>query len=107
MVKKISISENLDTGALVADKVSDQIATIESLRQLDDQAFTKCKSSVTRTQSEGGLNLNDKMDWPMREESGRRKKKHTACWLEYQSSQLEEKRSRLYNRLIRKLKRSK
>ena len=30
------------------------------------------------------------------------KGKHTARWLEYQSSQLEEKRSRLYSRLIRK-----
>ena len=79
LVKKISISENLDTGALVADKVSDQTGTIESLRQLDDPAFAKSRSSITRTQSEGGLNLNDKMDWPMREESRKRKKKHTAC----------------------------
>ena len=38
----------------------------------------------------------------MREEIGKRKKKHTVCWLEYQSSQLEEKRNRLYDRLIRK-----
>ena len=38
----------------------------------------------------------------MREEIGKRKKKHTVRWLEYQSSQLEEKRSRLYGRLIRK-----
>ena len=38
----------------------------------------------------------------MREEIGKRKKKHTAHWLEYQSSQLEEKRSKMYSRLIRK-----
>ena len=38
----------------------------------------------------------------MREKIGKRKKKHTACWLEYQSSKLEQKRSRLYGRLIRK-----
>ena len=42
------------------------------------------------------------MDWPGREEIGKRKKNHIARWLEYQSSQLEEKRSRLYSRLIRK-----
>ena len=38
----------------------------------------------------------------MRDEIGKRKKNHTARWLEYQSSQLEEKRSRNYDRLIRK-----
>ena len=37
----------------------------------------------------------------MMEEIGKRKK-HTARWLEYQPSQLKEKRSRLYIRLIRK-----
>ena len=96
LVKKMSISGYLNTEALIADKVSDQFGTF------DDQAFVKGRSSVTRTQSEGDLNLNDKMDWPMREEIGKRKKKHTAHWLEYQSSQLGEKRSRLYSRLIRK-----
>ena len=55
-----------------------------------------------RTQSEGDLNLNDKMDWSRREEIGIRKKNHIARWLEYQSSQLEKKGSRLYSRLIRK-----
>ena len=55
-----------------------------------------------RTQSEGDLNLNNKMDWPMREKIGKRKKKHTARLMEHQSSQLEEKRSRPYSRLIRK-----
>ena len=73
-----------------------------SLRQLDNETFVKGRSSVTRTQSEGDLNLNDKMGWPMREDIGKRKKKHIARWLEYQSSQLEKKRSRLYSRLIRK-----
>ena len=58
-------------------------------------------AQVTRTQSEGHINLNDKMDWPMREEIGKRKK-HTAHWLEYRSSQLEEKRCKLYNRLVKK-----
>ena len=42
------------------------------------------------------------MDWPVREEIGKSKKKHTVCWLEYQSSQVEEKRSRLNSKLIRK-----
>ena len=42
------------------------------------------------------------MGWPRREEIGKRKKNHIVHWLEYQSSQLEEKRSRLYSRLIRK-----
>ena len=37
----------------------------------------------------------------MRDEIGKRKK-YTSRWLEYQSSQLEEKRTRLYGRLIRK-----
>ena len=37
----------------------------------------------------------------MRGEIGKRKNKDTARWLEYQSFQLEEKRSRLYGRLIR------
>ena len=97
----MSISENLDTGALVADKLSDQFGTVESSKQLDDEAFVKSRSSVTGTQSEGDLNLNNEMGWPMGEESGKRKK-HISCWLEYQSSQLEEKRSRLYSRLIRK-----
>ena len=96
------ISGDLDTWALVAEKVSDQFGTVEFLKQLDDEAFVKGRSSVTRTQSEGDLNLNDKMDWPMRDEIGKRKKKYTALWLEYRSSQLEEKRSRLYGRLIRK-----
>ena len=91
------ISGDLGTGALEADKVSDQFGTVESSRQLDYQAFVKGRSSVTRTQSEGGLNLNDKMNWPMREEIGKRKKKYTACWLEYQ---LEEKRSRLYTAFL-------
>ena len=74
MVKKRSISGDLDTGVLVADKVSDQFGTVESSRQLDDYAFVKGRSSVTRTQSESDLNLNDKMDWPMRDEIGKRKK---------------------------------
>ena len=102
LVKKMSISGDLDREALVADKVSDQFCAVESLKQLDNEAFVKGRSSVTRTQSEGDLNLNDKMDWPMRDEIGKRKKKYTARWLEYQSSQLEEKRSRLYDSLIRK-----
>ena len=87
---------------MIVDKVSDQLGTVESTRQLDDEAFVKGRSSVTRTQSEGDLNLNDKTDWPMMEEVGKRKKKHTERWLEYQSFQLEEKRSSLYGRLIRK-----
>ena len=64
---------------MAADKISDQFGTVESSRQLDDQAFVKGRSSVTRTQSEGDLNLNNKMDWSLREEIGKRKKKHTAC----------------------------
>ena len=32
LVKKISISEDLDTGASVADKVPDQTGTVESSR---------------------------------------------------------------------------
>ena len=98
----MSISGDLETGALVADKVSDQFGTVQSSRKLDDEPFVEGRSSVTRTQSKGGLNLNDKMDLLMREEIGERKKKHTARWLEYQSSQLEEKRTRLYGRFIRK-----
>ena len=84
----MSISGGLDTGVLVADKVSDQFGTVEPSRKLYDQAFAKGRSSVTRTQSEGDINLNDKMNWPMREEIGKRKKKQTIRWLEYQSSQL-------------------
>ena len=102
LVKKMSVSGDLDTWTLVADKVSDQFRTAESSGQLDDEEFVKGRSSVMGTQSEGDLNLNDKMDWPMRDEIGKRKKKYTARWLEYQSSQLEEKRSRLYDSLIRK-----
>ena len=102
MVKKMSISGDMDKGALIVDKVSDQLGTVESTRQLDEEAFVKGRSSVTRTQSEGDLNLNDKIDWPMMEEVGKRKKKHTERWLEYQSFQLEEKRNSLYGRLIRK-----
>ena len=98
----MSISGDLDRGALVADKVSDQFGTVESLKQLDNEAFVKGRSSVTRTQSEGDLNLNDKMDWSMTEEIVKRKKKHTTRWLEYQLFQLEGKKSRLYRRLIRK-----
>ena len=86
LAKKMSISGDLDTGTLLAGKVSDQFGTIESSRELDDQAFDQApdqgRSGVTRTQSEGDLNLNDKMDRPMREEIGKRKKKHTAHWLE-------------------------
>ena len=102
LVKKMSISGDLDREALVADKVSDQFCAVESLKQLDNEAFVKGRSSVTRTQSEGDLNLNDKMDWSMREEIVKRKKKHTTRWLEYQLFQLEGKKSRLYRRLIRK-----
>ena len=102
LVKRMSISGDLDTGPLVAGKVSDWFGTVESSRQLDYQAFVKGRSSVTRTRSDGYLNLNDKMDCPMREEIEKRKKKPTPCWLEYQSSQLEEKRNRMYSRLIRK-----
>ena len=40
-VKKMSVSGDLDTGTLVANMVSDQFGTVESLRQLDDQAFVK------------------------------------------------------------------
>ena len=50
--KKMSISGDLDTGTLVADKVLDQFGTVKSLRQLDDEAFVKGRSSVMRTQSE-------------------------------------------------------
>ena len=55
-----------------------------------------------RTQSEGGLNLNNKIDWTIKEEIGKRKKERSARWLEYQSSQVQEKTGRLYSRLIRK-----
>ena len=71
IVKKMSISGDLDTGTLAVDKVSDQFGTGESSRQLNDEAFNRGRSSVTRTQSEGNLNLNDKMDWPMREGLGK------------------------------------
>ena len=37
--KKMSISGDLGTGDLVADKVSDQFRTVESSRQLCDEAF--------------------------------------------------------------------
>ena len=80
LVIKMSICRDLDTGALVADKVSDQFGTVESSRQLDDEGFVKGRSSVTWTQS-GDLNLNYKINWPMREEIQKRKKKHTACWV--------------------------
>ena len=59
MVKKTSISGDLDTAGLVADKVSDEFGTVESWRELDDETFVKDRSSVTRTQSEGDPNLND------------------------------------------------
>ena len=36
--KKMSISGDLGTGDLVADKVSDQFRTVESSRQLCDEA---------------------------------------------------------------------
>ena len=75
------ISGDLDTGALVADKVFDQFGTVAFLRKIDDEAFVKDISSVMRTQSEGDVNLNYKIDWPMREEIEKRKKKHTACWV--------------------------
>ena len=39
----MSISGDLDTGVLVAQKVSDQFGTVESSRQLDDQAFVKSR----------------------------------------------------------------
>ena len=48
---KMSISGYLDTGALVADKVSDQFGNVESSRQLDDQAFVgqiKCHEDSIR-----------------------------------------------------------
>ena len=47
LVIKTSICRDLDTGALVADKVSDQFGTVESSRQLDDEGFVKGRSSVT------------------------------------------------------------
>ena len=100
---KISTSEDLDTEVLAEDKISDQCGTDESLRQLDDHAVVKGRSSVIRTQSEGDLNLNYRLKGPIKKEIGKREKKHTACWLEHQSSQLEKKRSRLYSRLIRKI----
>lgn len=98
----MSISGDLDTEALVSGNVSNQFGTNESSRQLDDQAVVKGRSSVMKTQLEGDLNLNDRMDWPMREEIRKRKRKHNACWLEHQPSQLEEKISRLYSRLSMK-----
>ena len=58
----MSIIEDLYTGALVADKISDQFGTVESSRQVDDEAFVKGRSSVTSAQSEGDFSLNDKMD---------------------------------------------
>ena len=62
---------------MVADNVSDQFGTVESV-EADDEAFVKGRSRVTRTQSEGDLNLNDQMDWPMSEkiEKGRRNTLH-------------------------------
>ena len=39
LVRKMSISGDLDTWDLVADKVSHQFDTVESSRQLEDQAF--------------------------------------------------------------------
>ena len=99
-MKKMSISGDLGTGALLAGKVSNQFSTNESSRQLDDQEVANGQPSVTRKQSEGDLNLNERIDWLVREDTGKRKNKHTARWLKYQSSQQEEKRSR--SRLIRK-----
>ena len=46
--------------------------------------------------------MNNKIDWTIKEEIGKRKKKRSARWLEYQSSQVQEKTGRLYSRLIRK-----
>ena len=43
----MSISGDLDIEALVIDKVPDQFGTVESSRQLDDQAFVGGRSSVT------------------------------------------------------------
>ena len=57
-MKKILINGDLDTGILVADKVTDQCGTDESSRQSDDQPIVKGRSSVKRTQSKGDLNLN-------------------------------------------------
>ena len=97
---KMSISGDLGTGALLVGKVSNQFSTNESSRQLDDQEVVNGQPSVTRKQSEGDLNLNERIDWLVREDTGKRKNKHTARWLKYQSSQQEEKTSR--SRLIRK-----
>ena len=44
LVEKMSISGDLNAGALVADKVSDQFGTVESLRQLHDEAFIRGRS---------------------------------------------------------------
>ena len=85
-MKKILINGDLDKEILVvvADKVTDQCGTDESSRQSDDQPIVKGRPSVKRTQSKGDLNLNYRMKWPIKEEIGKRKKKHTARWLEYQ-----------------------
>ena len=77
---KMSISGDLGTGALLVGKVSNQFSTNESSRQLDDQEVVNGQPSVTRKQSEGDLNLNERIDWLVREDTGK-KEKQAHCTL--------------------------
>ena len=112
LVKRISISGNLNAKAFGAQKASDHFATDDESANLDRNHFgtvsvldernettekqIRNKPSKIDTISDNRSRLVGNLD-------GKRRSKPTKHWFDYQTSQLEEKRSKFHSRIIKKL----
>ena len=113
----MSISQGLNAGALGAEMSSNQFGTDGRSIQLDETLLEENNvDKVLGTSLLDGLNveINEATSKIVDDgapavrsrmteiEAGKRKIKPTECWLAYQTSQLEDRRRKLYSRLLRK-----
>ena len=118
LVERTSISGDLNAKAFGAQKVSDHFGTDDESANLDrnrlDETYglgtvpvpderdkatekqnRKQPSKIEDAKSDNRSRLVGNLD-------GKRRSKPTKCWLDYQTSQLEEKRSKLHSRIVKK-----
>ena len=118
-VKRMSISGDLNAKALGAQKASDKFGTDDKSPNLDRNQLDQINSieSVPVPDERDETTEKQKSKQPSRIEDaisdnrsrlvgnldGKRRSKQTKRWLDYQTSQLEERRSKLHSRIIKKL----
>ena len=118
-VKRMSISGDLNAKALGAQKASDKFGTDDKSANLDRNQLDQINSieSVPVPDERDETTEKQKSKQPSRIEDaisdnrsrlvgnldGKRRSKQTKRWLDYQTSQLEERRSKLHSRTIKKL----